>query len=357
MNSFFVVKQRLWLSAVFVFIVLFSKQSLAAGVQLYSDVYLLSPVTQISKVEDGWEPKGTGSYMQAKARLGSRLALTDNWSVGVHKRLDYLVHFDQATSDFYSAIENNELPAGQYPLHLRVNAIRSHGFEVSRIIPLSSIVPFTNDSDLVIRSSLLSGNRVQDGLLTGAGAVAENGDISYQYNLDYFYDEQRLLDSEEVEVNGWGHSFDVHWKGIFARGYSVSLELNDLFYRMYWQELDHDAGCLVRPLSVNPACSVAVQPRDHRQVLPSHTRGQISKRFEGQGFSGDLSLEAEYWSRYDAVWVSWAQSDFMLGFEVQNQIYRLGYESAWLKVKYQFDHLVPKSAHFGRLSMSLYWPL
>lgn len=357
MNRLFVVKQRLFLSAVFVFVLLFSKSTLAAGVQLYSDVYLLSPVTKISEVEEGWEPQNSGNYMQAKARLGSRLSLGNRWSIGVHKRLDYQVHFDQATSDFYSAIENNELPAGQYPLHLRVNAMRSQGFEVSKLIPLSNLIPFTADSDLLIRTSLLSGSRVQDGLLTGLGQVAENGDISYQYNLDYFYDEQRLLDGPQVEVNGWGHSLDIHWSGSFEGGYSASLELNDLFYRMYWQELDRDAGCLVRPLSVNPACSVAVKPQDHQQVLPSHTSLQISRKVEVERFSGELSVEAEYWSRYDAMWLSWAQSDFMVGFEAQNQIYRLGYESAWLKVKCQFDHLISRSAHFGRLSMSLYWPL
>jgi|GEM_PF-1656697 len=348
MNAFCVSVRCVCLSIAFL---LSANVVQATGVQAYTDVYLLSPSTKISTLEDGWAPDSSGSYIQGKARLGSRLSLVDNWSIGVHKRLDYIVHYDQDTSDFYSAIENNELPAGLYPLNLRVNAMRSQGFELSKFIPLST------RSDLRVGFNLLSGNRVQDGLLTGVGQVHENGDISYQYNLDYFYDEQRLLDGPQIEVSGWGHSLDLRWQGRFRYGYSASLEFTDLFYRMYWQDLDHDQGCLVRPLSVNPLCAVAVKQEDHQQSLSSHSRMRFAKKMEYQGFNAEVSMEAEFWSRYDALWFSWGQSGYLVGVEAQNQIYRLGYESSWLKVKYVFDHLIPKSAHYGQLSMSVYWPL
>lgn len=339
------------------------------SVNVYTDLRVLSPVTEISELEGGWQGNRSGSYAQAQMKAGSDWLVGNGFVIGVQRRLDYLVHFDRATSDFYAALEQAELPEGRYPLNLKVNAAKAEGFKLGYIIPLSNYV------SLSLAGYLWSGDRVQQGTLTGLGEIGTNQAISYEYQLDYAYDEQRILDGPRFGVSAWGHSFDVELDASNKQGTQFSLSLRDIYYRLYWEGVGLDDGCLVRPLIANPACSVASSSGQFDQSLPSST--DVLVRQDLQALSGNeafdgLTLLARYeaWSRYQAYWVggevNLASSNALGGslnghlsaaYEIKQDLFALGYESRRLKVEYRFDDMSFSSARFAQLTLDVFWPL
>lgn len=343
------------------------------SVYVYTDLRVLSPVTEITELEKGWQGNRSGNYAQAQMKAGSDWVLGNGFVIGVQRRLDYLVHFDRATSDFYAALEQSELPEGQYPLNLEVNAAKAEGFKLGYFIPLSNFV------SLSVSGYLWSGDRVQQGSLSGLGEIGPNQQISYEYQLDYAYDEQRILDGDRFGVSAWGHSFDVELEAKNRLGTQLELGFYDLYYRLYWEAVGLDNGCLVRPLIANPSCSVFSDKASFDQSLSSSSVMAVKQDLAGLGALGtfegySLSARYEAWSRYAAYWVGaeanladtglakrvlggGLNGEISAAYELKEDLLALGYESQRLKVEYRFDDLSFSSARFAQFTLDVFWPL
>ena len=315
-----------------------------AQVHLYSDMNLSSPAIAISDFDSDWSEIDSGEFAQARLRAGIEFSVNNSWLVGVEERIDYLLHFTQATAQFNQKLENNELEAGQYPLWLKVNAVRSAGVFVKNIIPLSDSVR------LQITGYLLKPKQVQNGVLTGSGEVYEDGSYQYHYALDYAYSENELFEHQGESVNGWGHSFDVTYE-YSQENWNYSLELNDVGYRYYWQSVNQDKGCYSRPLG---NCFFTTQDISQTQNLPFSQQHTITRNM---GETSSVYVQGYEWSRLQALRLGGQIKEYVLAYDLLSGAVHFVYESDMVRIKLASDQYDLSKSKYWQAAVDFYWPI
>lgn len=315
-----------------------------AQVHLYSNINLSSPAIAIENFDSDWSEVDTGEFAQAKLRAGIEFSVSNSWLVGVEERIDYLLHFTGATAQFNQKLENNELEAGQYPLWLKVNAVRSSGLFIKNIIPLST------SAQLKITSYLLKPKQVQNGVLTGKGEVFEDGSYQYHYSLDYSYSDNELFEHKGDSVSGWGHSFDVEYEYSFE-SWNYSLELNDIGYRYYWQAVNQDKGCYSRPLG---DCFFTTKDISQTQKLPFSQQHTITRKI---GESRSIYVQGYEWSRFQALRLGGQIKEYTLGYDLLSQAVHFGYESDMVRIKLASDQYDLSKSKYWQAAVDFYWPI
>ena len=315
-----------------------------AQAHLYSDINLSSPAIAIGDFDSDWSEIDSGSFAQARLRAGIEFSVTNNWLVGVEERIDYLLHFTQATAKFNQKLENNELEAGLYPLWLKVNAVRSKGVFVKNFIPLSS------SAQLQITGYLLKPKQVQNGVLAGSGEVYEDGSYQYHYSLDYSYSENELFAHEGESVSGWGHSFDVSYEHSFEE-WNYSLALADIGYRYYWQSVSQDKGCYSRPLG---DCFFTTKDISQTQKLPFSQQHTITRNM---GKTSGVYIQGYEWSRFQALRLGGQIKEYVLAYDLLSQAVHFGYESDMVRIKLASDQYDLSKSKYWQAAVDFYWPI
>ncbi|NVK38638.1 MAG: hypothetical protein HWE18_11995 [Gammaproteobacteria bacterium] len=313
-------------------------------VGIEADILAASPAMAIDDIESSWENPSNGRYAQARGRLSTYLEMSAQFTLGVQRRWDYLLGFSQETAQFYSRLENNQIEDGTYALDFSVNAAQSDALFAQYFIPLSF------ESSLEVTAYLLKGERMQDGRLTGEGNV-QGSNLSYDWQLDYAYDENRLFDSGRDSLTGWGHSFDLAFSAQINPDHLLKVAVKDLFYAIYWQDVPQDKGCLNRPLS--SSCSVYSSRQQHTQIFPAFVRTQWLVTQQNHTYR----FAAEAWHRYTGLLMGWGYEGFAADVDVMNEKLNIGYESSWLKVKWGLDNLNASEAKHWQLNLDVNWPI
>lgn len=334
---------------VFLLLLIASPVTFAERVIAYLQSNLSSPVLDIGDVDGDWSTVDSGRMIQGSIKIGSALQFSSQWKLNVEQRADYIVHFSEDTARFYSALEDNQIDAGSYPLSLSVEAVKANGIGLTKTWLLG------HASTLALSTKLYEGLRIQSGELTGQGTVSEEGVVRYDYRINYGFDENRLLDGRRNSVSGWGHGIDIRYQAKLNR-WSLDLALNDVFYRYYWHA-PRDEGCLSRPLRAD--CSVQSLDQDWTQALPFSHQGQVQYHLSRDLEKSVPSLlyEWQYWGRYESHSVGLAQGSFAAQYEFAKKIAGFTYQSDWLKVKWQFDEIEPSQARYWQLNASVSWPI
>lgn len=314
------------------------------AVGLRTDILLASPAMAINDIDSSWQAPSTGDYAQARARVETYFTANAQWSFGVEKRWHYLLGFSEDTAQFYSRLENNAIENGEYDLSLSINAASASGVFAQYFIPLSSYWSF------LFTGHLLKGERVQDGTLSGTGNVS-NGGLSYEWQLNYAYDENRIFESPRKNESAWGYGFDINMQWQINEQQRFELTLEDLLYTLYWDGIDQDKGCLDRPLSVD--CSVYSSRDAYTQRFPVFTRAKWQYAFE----SLQTSVEGQLWQRYQALLLGVSLHGVQAQFDTINEKINLGYESSKVRVKWAFDHADFAQAKHWQLSLDMNWPI
>ena len=328
----------------FIWLVALYCGSSQAQIHIYGQARVASPAIAIEKLDSDWSTVGSGRYAQALGRSGLEITLSKSWLVGVESRFDYVLHFSEETAQFYKKLENNDLPAGQYPLSLSVNAVVSRGFFTKYFIPLSSRSSFS------LTGYALQPLKVQDGQLDGLGEVSEDGSYQYSYNLDYAYDSNKLFEHQGEGVSGWGHSFDFSYLYRGEAGWSYGVELKDVFYQFYWQTVNRDKGCYSRPLG---SCDFRTEQVSKTQQLPFSQQYTLTKSLSSDS---SVKLQAYNWSRQQALSVSgqWFSYDF--GLDLLSRAIQFGYESDMVRLQLASDQYRLSKSKFWQASVDFYWP-
>ena len=315
-----------------------------AQVHLYSDISLASPAIAIEDFDSDWSDVDRGEFAQARARVGVAFSVNESWWVGAEERIDYLLHFTQATAQFNQKLENNDLEAGQYPLWLKVNAVRSSGVFAKKIIPLSS------RSNLEITGYLLKPSQVQDGVLMGSGEVHEDGSYQYNYTLDYSYSRNELFEHQGESVSGWGHSFDLLY-GYTTEDWGYSLELEDIGYRYYWQSVNEDKGCYSRPLG---DCFFTTKQVSQTQKLPFSQLHTFSWNLDE---NNSIYVEGYEWSRLQALRLGGQLKESSLAYDLLSQSIHFSYESDMVRIKLASDQYDLSKTKYWQAAVDFYWPI
>ena len=316
-----------------------------AQLHIYGQASVASPAIAIEDLDSDWSTVGDGRYAQALGRTGLEINLNRQWLVGVESRFDYVLHFSEETAQFYKKLEDNDLPVGQYPLSLSINAVVSRGFYTSYFIPLSI------GQSLSITGHALQPLKVQDGQLVGLGEVNEDGSYQYTYNLDYAYDSNQLFEHQGEDVSGWGHSFDLSYLYRAEDGWSYGVELKDVFYRFYWQAVNRDKGCYSRPLG---SCDFRTDQVSQTQQLPFSQQYSLTK-----SLSSDTSFQLQIyqWSRQQAFEVGGQWFGYDLSLDLLSRAIQFGYESDMVRLKLASDQYRLSKSKVWQASVDFYWPI
>lgn len=309
-----------------------------------SDATLASPAMAIDALDSSWQNPNSGDYAQGRASWEFYTDFNGNVQLGVQQRWHHLLGFSAQTAQFYSRLENNQIDNGTYDLDFRVNAAQARGLFIQYFIPLSSSFSF------LVKSYALKGQRVQKGALNGTGTVADDS-FAYDWNLEYAYDENRIFDGPRSAPRGWGYSFDVHAFYKLNKRNHFELSLEDLFYTLYWQEIEQDEGCLDRPLTSQ--CRVFTRQDAFVQRFPVFAAMTWKHQFQ----SVQASLKLEAWQRYRAMWFGLDYQGMLLEVDGINEMLNLGYESTGLKVKWAFDDVRFSQAKHWQLALDMNWPI
>ncbi len=319
-----------------------------AQLHVYSSAIAVSPVIAVDKFDSNWAAAGRGTYAQAKARTGIEYYLNNTWSLGVEKRLDYLLHFSKQTAQFYKKLENSGLPKGIYPLWLSVNAVTSTSLFAQYVIPLP------NGFEFKLKGHVLQPEQVQYGQFTGEGSVAEDDSFDYSYNLNYSYDNNKLVNGSNLAVSGWGHSFDLQLTAELQDGFSMRATWQDVWHRIYWAAINHDNGCLAKTGSSSDAdCFVKESRITQTQAIPVSSELHLEKSFKS-GLS--IYTHLNQWARYDSVLLGVKQSDLNLGLDILNRAIHLSYESDMVRLKLASDQLALSKSKYLQVSLDINWP-
>jgi len=319
-----------------------SAQAKQLGVEL--EMRVQSPAIPIHELIDGWAESGKGQYAQGRAQFESWVRLDDGLTLGYVKRADYHLAFTQNTSLFYSRLENFDLEPGRYPLSLSVNALSAEGLFAQYFIPLSTKGRF------FLKASVLQGSVVQLGTLKGEGEVFSDGGYEYRYDLDYYYDHNRLLNSPEEPVEGYGYALDIGLEYSLGRHWSLEGEIKDWLYHMYWLNINRDQGCLASPVTAD--CDGTSAQETVRQRIRSDSRWRIYGK--GQRFNPYVQWGS--WVRHSEVELGVLYKKWSLGWEANHRQANLSYESDRLQVKWAFDSPLYKQAHQWQLQLGVTWP-
>ncbi len=317
-----------------------------ALVHVYSSFFGASPAIALSEFDSNWAEAGHGTHAQASTRLGVELKFNNSWAFGVENRLDYLLHFSNASAQFYKQLENEGLSAGDYPLQLSINALASDSIFAQYFIPLSI------NSSLSIKSYFVQPNRVQYGYLNGVGQVSAAGATSYSYDLDYQYKENELSELEGESVKGWGHSFDIEYDVSFNHGWHFLAKWQDVFHKVYWSSINQDQGCLSRP--VNAQCFVKTSLHKETQSLQVHSQLLLETPNES-GVSGYML--ASQWARYDSLVVGARMLGVSAGVDLITDAIHLAYESDMVRLKLASDQVQFTQSKYLQVSVDIYWPI
>ena len=316
----------------------------AVDIGFRSDALLASPAMEIEDLESSWENPSKGRYAQARVNIESYVQLDAQFQLGVEQRWHYLIGFSQETAQFYSRLENNAIDNGTYELDLKINGAQADGAFLQYFIPLSS------SGWMKFKSHLLKGQRVQQGRLSGKGVV-DDSSLSYDWHLDYAYDENRIFDGPRTQLSGWGYSFDVYAFNQINENHSLYLSLEDVFYTLHWQDVEQDSGCLDRPLTA--ACRVFTTRESYTQRFPVFAK--LKWGYQVQDIKASLELQA--WQRYRALWLGLDYDGMQLEIDGINEMLNLGYESSRLKVKWGFDDIRFAQAKHWQLTLDMNWPI
>jgi hypothetical protein len=330
----------------FILVLLLAAQCVRAeqAVGLRSHILLASPAMEISELDSSWQNPSSGSSAQARASIETYFKVNNRLELGIEKRWHYLLKFSEDTAEFYSRLENNAVANGQYDLSLSINAATSEGFFAQYFIPLSSGIDFW------IKAHVLKGGRVQKGELSGKGQVNDSS-LSYDWQLDYAYDENRIFENPRKSASAWGYSFDLAMKAKLSDEQRLSASLEDLMYTLHWDKLDQDKGCLNRPLT--PDCSVYTSRSTYTQRFPIFAKLQWAYDFEAVS----ATLETQAWQRYRALLLGIDYQGMQVEVDAINEMINLGYESTVLKVKWGFDKINFAQAKHWQLTLDMNWPI
>ncbi len=316
---------------------------------VYSSALAVSPAIAVDKFDSNWSTAGLGRYAQAKTRTGIEYNVNSVWSIGAERRLDYLLHFSEQTAQFYKKLENNGLPAGTYPLWLTVNAVKSSSLFAQYFIPLSEFVDFK------IKGHVLQPTKVQLGQFSGVGSVEQDDSFDFHYDLNYSYDNNELVNSNNNKISGWGHSFDLQLSAKFDNDWALRATWEDVWHKVYWAAINHDNGCLAKTGSLSDAdCFVKHSSITQTQTLPVSSEFHLQKSLKtGGAVYGQLSQ----WSRYDSALVGVKHSGVNLGLDILNRAIHLAYESDMVRVKLASDQFNLSNSKYLQVSLDLNWPI
>lgn len=151
---------------------------------------------------------------------------------------DYEIKASRDTAELYYLARNHrDLPVGaRYELRLRASQQRSQGLRLAYMLnPLPSL-------SLEPALSLLHGESLIDGQLSGTAVVNGPKDYSYAAQVNEFYSEDALFGRHAAAPGGLGYSLDLHLNWRIKPAVTADLQLRHLLGELAWRNAPYTSA-------------------------------------------------------------------------------------------------------------------
>lgn len=208
--------------------------------ELYSQVSLMSssePVPVLDMV-NGWDgpfQSGTYAYADARVAAGFRFGEQQRWNVEWERRWHYDLTFSEGMSRYYRAQEQGTDLANTESLSLEARTLEAQGLRLGREFR-------QRDWSITPALAVYRVSQWQFGSLDG---VAEGGaSDTASAELDYHYDQDRILEYGVNPAAGWGLSLDLVGSWQIDQNWSADVALKDILNRWYFEDSGYTNACI-----------------------------------------------------------------------------------------------------------------
>jgi len=250
----------------------------------FTDIYVSGVSEALPVIEtfggfDGdLDEHGDFAYTHNIARLGMQKG---DWAFSAFYRYDYYFSFDPDTAELVVR-EKHDVPVEPdrtYRLELDAIHAESVGFSVARAFS------WRDDWRMRARINVMRAYDVVDGSIRGTVHADAQGKFSGFLEIDYVYGKDYLFDRPNVDrPTGWGGSLDLFVEVDLTDTIEVSLEAEDLFSRIEWDDAPSTTAVINSAttriderglLDVKPLLSGFEGERDFTQKLPERYKFKV----------------------------------------------------------------------------------
>lgn len=327
-------------------------QAVPFKVGAYTHLEGYSEPVPIQQMIDGWEETGVGEVAQAKARIGlGAITYVRFWDYlsldefGLERRWDYHLEFSRDTARFYSILENQGLAPGEYPLDLDVNAVEGRAlyFKFKSVMPAGVLA--------TAKLNVIEAHKFQNGSLKGVGEVLADESYSFEYDLDYQYSRNQLLNQSVSTSKAYGHSLDLDLEAHISSDWYLNAGVKDAFYNIYWKDVASSEGCLFRQRQNLTFCDqnfVQDSRKDFTQTLPSDAYANVRFRQFGVGI--------RKWGKETYLPVHVYFYPFVIEHDIAHQSVAVQWKAnEFREVSIGLDNIDVQQAKVWRLNLRYFW--
>ena len=217
------------------FLLLMAASPEAAEVSLALDIEASSEPVPIDEMINGWgtsAQSGDYAYADGVAKIEAEYS---GFYLSAERRYYYLYEFSPETVSWYLDVENGVDSSSERDIELRVKSFDARG--------LSAGYRFRSDSwSFLPVFTIYRLGHYQLGTLDGRSSEGEG--INASAFLNYWFDEDKILEYDRPEGDRFGYSLSLSGEWQISQNWRSRLNVRDLWNRLDFLEASHRTGCI-----------------------------------------------------------------------------------------------------------------
>lgn len=279
------------------------------------------------------------------------------WRFGIFRRYDYFYEFTPDTAFLKHSAENNLdlTPGEQLDIYLSANALIANGLSLS-------FTHVINNASFGIKASYLKAQKLTSGSLAGKAQVVAENDYDLNFDVDYYYSEDKLFDREVAAPGGDGFAIDINidWH---MQQWDFNLAIRDLLSRIYWRDAprtiatgntdtkDYDENGF---LKFNPVISGLETNQDYTQTLPTKVHFTTAYNWDNHLMLFEVQdFEIKRFYSVGAGFNKNKNEHFNVFYNMTAQALKIDYSNQWLVFSLMSDEIQLQKARTFALEFSI----
>ena len=278
--------------------------------------------------------------------------------MGAFIRHDYYTRFTPDTVRLMHQ-DKNDLSVDtdqRYDLWLKIHHLKADGIRLH--------TPLFMYDELKVRLSisLFHATGVIDGEISGQIDTTADS-FSGLIDLNYLYDQDRLLGRQVESPVGWGYGIGLEIQWHMTQSVDVHLQLKDIAAQIRWDKAPYTTAQLTSStvnfdsngfIETTPALSGFEGYKSYTQALPLQSKLQFFYQLSEQYglFAVDEMYATEHFSSIGLECWDGAQT-YSLGWGIRNQALQLGWRNESFRLNISFDDFNQKKLKMFGLEFSL----
>ncbi|MCG6937895.1 MAG: hypothetical protein LJE83_06935 [Gammaproteobacteria bacterium] len=310
------------------------------------------PMAVKAVVNDKWDATlhpGEVAFSTDRIEFG---VAWQQWSLGVLRRYDYYYEFTPDTAYLKYSVENHQdlISGQQLDIYLSANMLIANGLSLG-------FTQTVHNASFAIKASYLRAKDLTSGWLAGNATVVADNDYDLNFDVDYYYSEDRLFDREVAapDGNGFTLDFNIDWH---LQNWDFNLDVKDLLARIYWKDAPRtiavgntdtknydENGFLI----FDPAISGIETNQDYTQTLPRKIHFSTARHWD------DYSMLFEFQDfeikQFYSIGAGFDKNDnehINVFYNITAQALKFDYRNQWLTFSVTSDQLqIDEARTFG----------